>query len=198
MTKSQTMSVDSKKWGSAFMTPSRQAVASTTYIETDSSSFRELVQKLTGVSEPGGKLPLTMPARSEKTCKGSAAGVIKSDDNCFKSGIEMVPQKPAFKLHNRRQFHKKVQIKLGLRNDPDSEGDSYRFLPNLISSPITPLGHGDLFTHSDYCCSSYIPKSSYLEEEGQEFCLEASPNCLKREPELLPLFPLHSTTRPST
>ncbi|GLJ18339.1 hypothetical protein SUGI_0324620 [Cryptomeria japonica] len=215
MTKSQAMAECSKQWGSAnseWASAPKQTIIYTTFVETDSDGFRELVQKLTGVSE-GEKMPVTMPARNSR--KGGAlaavgAGVKTDSCDMIKGGVEVGIQKSGFKLHQRRQFQKKIETKrsfyhelhkptrlTGNNNDVSLSPVTPKA---LIPSPITPLEPADPFNSSPSCCYSSTPtsgnQSSYLEEEEQGFYFEASAISVKREPELLPLFPLHSPTQP--
>ncbi|GLJ18337.1 hypothetical protein SUGI_0324600 [Cryptomeria japonica] len=210
MTKSQAIPATPKQWGSVNSECRglfKQSSPAHTFVEIDSHSFKELVQKLTGFSEDyeGQKLPVTMAARSSN--KGCTVAATKSDGDCFavvKNGIEMGPQKSALNLHIRRHFKRKLEIKLDrtdsrstIRLAGDTEMSSPMTLPALVSSPITPLGIAEPFTSSSYYQCSSTPtscnQSSYLEEEFTK----ASPNSLKRIPELLPLFPLHSSTEPN-
>ncbi|GLJ18340.1 hypothetical protein SUGI_0324630 [Cryptomeria japonica] len=194
----------SKHGGSASSectTSYKETVIYTTYIETESNGFKDVVQKLTGVSE-GEKLPVTMPAR--KPGRGRAAGGIKPDISCcalMEGGIEVGAHKSPLKLHPRKEFHKTMEIKLDLNHDTTSMLSSGNH-GVLFQSPITSLGHADPFvSSSSHCCfSSSTPnscnESSYLEEVN-EFGFEGPLIRLKREPELLPLFPLHSPMHPT-
>ncbi|GLJ18341.1 hypothetical protein SUGI_0324640 [Cryptomeria japonica] len=214
MAKSQSIAQGSKQSGSAnseCTTSYKQTIIYTTFLETESHSFKELVQKHTGVSE-GEKLPVTMPPK--KSSRGSAVAGLKSDGGfaLIKGGIEVGPQKSAFKLHHRRQFHKRLEMQLGLGHDDASApklvaGNGCVLSPTLNPSPCTPLGPIDPFTCSStsYCYNNYSTsccstpscnQSPYLDEQGEEFCFEASAIRVKSEPELLPLFPLHSPIKP--
>ncbi|GLJ18338.1 hypothetical protein SUGI_0324610 [Cryptomeria japonica] len=198
-----------KQWGSANSESPKgfnQSVHPDTFVEIDSHSFKELVQRLTGASEnsESKKLPVTRPARTPK--KDGPAEGMKSGWNC---GFQVGIQKPAFKLQDRRKFQRKLEINLGLNDHHYAHrltgnhyyGLSSVTLPALISSPITPLGPFDPFNSppSYYydstptsCCQSLC-----LEEEKEKFCFEGSAVSVKREPELLPLFPLHSSRQSS-
>ncbi|KAH9331419.1 hypothetical protein KI387_003527, partial [Taxus chinensis] len=186
MTKSKAMPAGSKQWGSAnseWTRSPKQTIVYTTFVETDSHSFRDLVQKLTGVSE-GEKLPVTINGRN--SVKGSVEAGIKSEGDCsalIKSGIEVGTQKSAFNLHQRRKFQKRLEIKPGFYHDSQNEttilpgGKKYVISPTVIPSPITPLGPVDPFNTSPSYCYSSTPTScnpsSYL-EEGEKFCFQDS------------------------
>lgn len=226
MTKSQTGSLHGKQWGSVTakptVTPQVEATKlkhieiRTTFVQTDTSSFRELVQKLTGVSDDSEvgefNFPTTMPAKYANSNAAESGSVLQYGHSAFnKSGIEVGPRKSAFKLHERRQCPTKLQIKLGLHGTNPHRllpGEVLSLpLPALIPSPITPLGP-DRFTSNH--CTAYSPNSTPscnqssstdLPEEksiaGEGFCFQPlpSPRHGKIEPELLSLFPLHSPRR---
>lgn len=228
MTKSQTGSLQGKQWGSVTGKPTitpqveptklKHIEIRTTFVQTDTNSFRELVQKLTGVSEDSEvgefKFPTTMPAKFANSNAADCGSVLQYGLSAFnKSGIEMGPRKSAFKLHERRQCPTKLQIKLGLHSTNPHRllpGEVLSLpLPALIPSPISPLGP-DGFTSNH--CTAYSPNSTPTsgnhpssstdsrEEKsitGEGFCFQPlpSPRHGKIEPELLSLFPLHSPRR---
>lgn len=152
----------------------RKSGVATTFVETDIHGFRALVQKLTGV--------LDMNSRR---------------------GMEMGPRKTAFKLQDRRKFQRQLEIKLGniTSHSPSpspspSCSSNALFQGNFLSptavfhSPVTPLGP-DPFASRNHSPSSSFSASISLDLEGEgEFSFG---DCPKREPQLLPLFPLHST-----
>ncbi|XP_059644270.1 VQ motif-containing protein 11-like [Cornus florida] len=160
----------------------------TTFVQADPSTFRDVVQRLTGAThDPSAhKLPVTSPARfAGKTTSG-----------------EMGPRRPAFKLHERRQSARKLEIQLnngagsfGLGSDSCPSTRQRSFLgfggEMLMVSPVSPL---DLFMRG----SPRTPRSPSEEEDRaiaeKGFYLHPSPLSTPRgsEPELLPLFPLHS------
>lgn len=200
----------SKQWGSVdseWASSPKQTIIYTTFVETDSDGFRELVQKLTGVSEgenENEKLPVTMPARNSR--KG---GKSDEDPGAVGKSVELGIQKSGFKLHQRRQFQKKIETKRSFYHElhkptrlsgNNKNHNDVTIASALIPSPITPLEPADPFNSSPSCCYSSTPtsgnQSSHLEEEEQGFCFEGSAISVKREPELLPLFPLHSPTQP--
>lgn len=226
MTKSQTGSLHGKQWGCVTAKPIiapqveptklKHIEIRTTFVQTDTNSFRELVQKLTGVSDDaeGGefKFPTTMPTKYANSNAVECGSVLQYGHSAFnKGGIEMGPRKSAFKLHERRQCPTKLQIKLGLQSANPNRllpGEVLSLpLPALIPSPISPLG-SDRFT-SNHCtasspnstspCNHQSSSTDPREEKsiaGEGFCFQPlpSPRHAKIEPELLPLFPLHSPT----
>lgn len=162
----------------------QQIAVPTTFVQADTSSFRELVQKLTGISDDSQeKLPITMPARyanrggggvvagkqhATQAEGGGVAGVglyFKQGPDISKPGVEVGPRKSAFKLHERRQSMRKLEIKLGLtslRHNPSSglsprtagelRSPNPQDIPALVPSPVTPLG-------SDPFENGYSPSS---------------------------------------
>lgn len=157
----------------------------TTFVQADPSNFRAVVQHLTGASPDSAspKLPVTLPTRLAAPRPTSA---------------DMGPRRPPFKLHERRQSVRKLEIKLGNAIAPSSTAPSpssarHRGFVGLggemmMVSPVSPL---ELF-------SPRTPRSPVEEEERaiaeKGFYLHPSPLSTPRtsEPELLPLFPLHS------
>lgn len=230
----------------------QQIAVPTTFVQADTSSFRELVQKLTGISDDSQeKLPITMPARYANRGGGASGkhhatqaeggvgvgGVglyFKQGPDISKPGVEVGPRKSAFKLHERRQSMRKLEIKLGLtslRHNPSSglsprttgelRSPNLQDIPALVPSPVTPLGSdpfengyspSSVSTTPTSCNAAYGPptptsesSSSVLSEEERAiaekgFYLHPSPLNTPRgsEPELLPLFPLHSPRQSSS
>ncbi|TXG69406.1 hypothetical protein EZV62_004341 [Acer yangbiense] len=99
--------------------------ANTTFVQADPSTFRTIVQKLTGApDDPSSpKLPLTLSTRP--TTAATAA-------------TNLGPKRPTFKLHERRQTAKKLEIKL------NSSSSSFNNLYNkqrgsFLVSPVSTL-----------------------------------------------------------
>ncbi|KAI3463426.1 hypothetical protein Pfo_020089 [Paulownia fortunei] len=157
-------------------------VPNTTFVQADPSTFRAVVQRLTG-------------AAPEKLAGKPNSG-------------EMGPRRPAFKLHERRPTARKLEIKLNNHNNnggaattttlhsPSSSARNHRsFLGEntVMASPVSPL---------EYLAARGSPKTprSPVEEEERAiaekgFYLHPSPLSTPRgsdPPELLHLFPLHS------
>lgn len=158
---------------------------STTFVQAEPSTFRAVVQKLTGATENllAEKLPVTLPAR----LAGKPATV------------DMGPRRPAFKLHERRQSAKKLEIKLnkGGASTPLASSARQRGFMGFggrETAMVSPVSTLDLFARG----SPKTPRSSLEEEEKaiaeKGFYLHPSPLSTPRgsELELLPLFPLQS------
>ncbi|XVF86405.1 hypothetical protein PTKIN_Ptkin18bG0037200 [Pterospermum kingtungense] len=161
-----------------------------TFVQADPSTFRTIVQKLTGASDDPSapKLPLTYPPRAA-------------------ASSDIGPKKRVFKLHERRKAIKKLEIKLNNdynnlnmgKNECPSDFFSVRQRGFLVS-PVSTL---DLWSRVSPTSAgeSEITRSLVEEEEERAiivekgFYLHPSPLSTPREraePELLPLFPLHS------
>ncbi|KAM1642327.1 hypothetical protein ACFX15_011738 [Malus domestica] len=89
----------------------------TTFVQADTNNFRDLVQKLTGLSSDSEKLPITHPARHYPKAP------ISTGDP---TDLRWSP----FKLQERKHTMRKLKIKLSLATLHGSQ---------LIPSPVTPL-----------------------------------------------------------
>eukprot|EP00262_Sarcandra_glabra_P007406 TRINITY_DN20195_c0_g1_i1.p1 TRINITY_DN20195_c0_g1~~TRINITY_DN20195_c0_g1_i1.p1 ORF type:complete len:186 (+),score=10.20 TRINITY_DN20195_c0_g1_i1:318-875(+) len=161
----------------------------TTFVQADTNTFRELVQKLTGAADDDNseKLPITLPARfAGRSNSGDIGG----------------PRRSAFKLQERRNNMRKLEIKLGLTSLRSFGGFSPRQAAagvSPIQSPVTPLGSDRLFSGQYSGSGSDSPSPVVSEEEKaiaeKGFYLHPSPLSTPRgsdPPELLTLFPLRS------
>ncbi|KAF6137898.1 hypothetical protein GIB67_014027 [Kingdonia uniflora] len=162
----------------------------TAFFQTDTKSFKDLVQKLTGVDENSPeKLPLTPLARfsTRSPVPSNAVG----------------PRRWAFKLQERRQnMMRKLEIKLGhtsIRNCPNNSPRSRtqtHLVDSTIPSPVTPLGTESLFSGSSSPAVSEEDKA--IAEKGyylHPLPLSSTPRGggpLSDLPQLLTLFPLKS------
>lgn len=154
----------------------------TTFVQADASTFRDLVQKLTGAAvDSPAKLPVTFPARASSrpnSVDASSAGIRRSP----------------FKLQERRHTMRKLEIKLGrttLRNSPR--------VVSPIYSPETPLSSESIFSGGPGSSCGNSPASEEdraIAEKG--FYLHPSPLNTpggSEPPELLILFPLSSPSQ---
>ncbi|EXC18763.1 hypothetical protein L484_007135 [Morus notabilis] len=180
-------------------TPSPTSPAPTTFVQADPNTFKDLVQKLTGSSGDTEKLPVTLPTRLS-----SKPSILVDPTG---------PRRSPFKLQDRRQTMRKLEIKLSLATIGGSSGTvpapgyQYHLSPRQIHwvdspipSPVTPLGSESLFVPSS---GSPSPSSPAVSEEERAiadkgFYLHPSPLSTPRAsepPELLNLFPLTSPSR---
>ncbi|XP_050231202.1 VQ motif-containing protein 11 [Mercurialis annua] len=155
----------------------------TTFVQADPSTFRTIVQKLTGAPDDSStqKLPLTHPNRPT-----AIPG----------------PKRPAFKLQERRQSAKNLQI--NLNNNTNYTFEQHHNLvqfrqPQQRGFLVSPVSTLDFFGSR---VSPRSPCEEYFGAEDEEKCiaekgfyLHPSPLNTPRgaePPELLPLFPLCS------
>jgi hypothetical protein len=169
----------------------------TTFVQADPSTFRAVVQRLTGAPDDPSAQKLPLTGKPKPTATTSAA--------------EMGPRKPAFKLHERRHATKKLELDIdhstafnkhcmGRANFnnlspscPPSASSGPPLRP-MIFSPVSPL---EFYARG----SPRTPREVEEEEERaiaeKGFYLHPSPLSTPRgadPPELLPLFPLQSPT----
>ncbi|KAL5542686.1 hypothetical protein UlMin_010396 [Ulmus minor] len=156
------------------VTSSSSSPTSTTFVQADPNSFKEIVQKLTGSPRDSDKLPVTLPARQSSK----------------QPAIPLDPTGPRrrshFKLQDRRQTMRKLEIKLSLASLSGNSPSHLRLSPggiqwvdSPIPSPVSPLGSG-----------SQSPAEKAITEKG--FHLHPSPLSTPRAsepPKLLNLFP---------
>ncbi|KAK9102068.1 hypothetical protein Sjap_019322 [Stephania japonica] len=149
--------------------------AHTTFVQADPTTFRALVQKLTGATEDSSteKLPVTPhPTRTD-----------------------MGPRRPAFKLQERRQSGRKLEISLGFNNGGHSNCNNHQSA--VLVSPVSPF---DLFSRGSASPRTPLDHEEMVQMEERAiaekgFYLHPSPRG-PEPPELLPLFPLHSPREP--
>ncbi|XP_004485790.1 VQ motif-containing protein 4 [Cicer arietinum] len=162
----------------------------TTFVQADTTSFKQVVQMLTGSSE-------------------TAKQASKSNNNI--PPIKSLPKKQhqSFKLYERRNsLHKNLNINPLLpifspknnstfspRNKQEILSPSILDFPALVLSPVTPL-IPDPFDRSNSARTSSFnaeaEEDKAIKEKG--FFLHPSPSSTPRdaEPRLLPLFPTTS------
>ncbi|XP_010260234.1 PREDICTED: VQ motif-containing protein 4 [Nelumbo nucifera] len=163
----------------------------TTFIQADTSSFKQVVQILTGSSET-----------AKQASKATVDPPSKSPIPPMKTG----PKKQGFKLYERRNSLKNLKISPlmpGLIQNsgfsprkPEILSPSLLDFPSLVLSPVTPL-IPDPFNRSptpyaDNSISNSLAEEKAIAEKG--FYLHPSPITTPRdsEPRLLPLFPVTS------
>ena len=140
----------------------QEFTSTTTFVQVDTSSFRELVQKLTGASDSDvEKLPITLPTRQASRGGGDQSGGGEHRykmDNTFGGLIpkpvgDLSARRPAFKLHERRQSNlRKLDVKAigaaaAFRRGVSGYGhggcsptsDLSPKFPCIPVSPVTPL-----------------------------------------------------------
>ncbi|CAI9766148.1 unnamed protein product [Fraxinus pennsylvanica] len=166
------------------------SIPNTTFVQADPSTFRAVVQKLTGTT--------TLDSATHKPPAATPSCLAGKPITG-----EMGPRKPAFKLHERRQTARKLEIKLGSGASslsmvsPSTTRHQQRNLLGfngemVMASPVSQL---ELFARG----SPRTPRSPMEEEEKaiaeKGFYFHPSPLSTPRgaePPELLPLFPVQS------
>jgi hypothetical protein len=111
------------------MATSSPPTSPTTFVQADTNSFRDLVQKLTGLASDTQQLPATRILSSSKS---------------FHSPVDFTgPRRSPFKLQERRHTSRKLEIKLGLTSLSNSSSPARQ--TRQVESPVTPLSSEFLF-----------------------------------------------------
>ncbi|XP_058095423.1 VQ motif-containing protein 4-like [Magnolia sinica] len=170
--------------------PETNAAYPTTFIQADTSSFKQVVQMLTGSSD---------------TTKPSSKPV---DPPLSKTAIPPMktgPKKPSFKLYERRNSLKNLKINPlmpGFQTNsnsgfsprqPEILSPSMLNFPSLVLSPVTPLSP-DPFNRPSPSTVDFRVSAEERAIAERGFYLHPSPITTPREsePRLLPLFPVTS------
>lgn len=164
----------------------------TTFIQADSSSFKQVVQMLTGSAETAAK-------------QTAAAAGVGPKSSIPPTGKPTGPKKPAFKLYERRASMKNLKMinpmipSFAGRSNPNSPAaasfsprkmteilsPSMLDLPSLALSPVTPL-IPDPFDRD-------VLKAEQRAIAEKGFYFLPSPRTSSEPPRLLPLFPVSSS-----
>lgn len=154
----------------------------TTFVQAEPDAFRDLVQKLTGLTEDPQKLPATLPSR-----------------HCSRPADPTGPRRSPFKLQERRHGVSQLEIKLGLTTAAlcDASPSHYSSRDQTQPSPMGPLGSPSFCFTSSGTTSPSSPALSDEEKAVSEKGFDLHPSQLStprgsEPPELLPLFPLTS------
>ncbi|GLT29474.1 hypothetical protein SLA2020_043400 [Shorea laevis] len=180
----------------------------TTFVQADTSSFKQVVQMLTGSSETAKLASSTKPAnpsQPEPNPKAHNIPPIKSIPNKNR-------QQSGFKLYERRNSLKNLKINplnpVFAQNNsgfsprkPEMLSPSILDFPSLVLSPVTPLipdpfdrsgptNYGNCFNNN----ATINPEAEEKAIKEKGFYLHPSPSTTPRdsEPRLLPLFPTTS------
>ncbi|KAF3596222.1 hypothetical protein DY000_02023240 [Brassica cretica] len=155
----------------------------TTFVQADTSSFKQVVQMLTGSSPNPTHQPDPRSSPSQFPIPPIKAVNKKQSSSSSSSG---------FRLYERRNSMKNLKINPLNPGKPEILSPSILDFPSLVLSPVTPL-IPDPFNRSG--SSSQSPddaEEKAMKERG--FYLHPSPATtpMDSEPRLLPLFPLTS------
>ncbi|CAI0376647.1 unnamed protein product [Linum tenue] len=201
------METESRRHVNAAALPPTSPVSSTTFVQADAATFRDLVQRLTGLSPDSEiRLPVTLPSRIHAPKQGNYNNNNSNNGNGNHPPVNS-PRRSPYKLQERRHTIRKLEIKLSrasLRNN-NSSGASPCSSPCLvespIASPVTPLMGSGAGESPFFSSTETSPSTPCSEEERaiaeKRFYLHPSPLSTPRgsePPELLPLFPLSSPT----
>ncbi|KAJ7948664.1 VQ motif protein [Quillaja saponaria] len=164
----------------------------TTFVQADTSSFKQVVQMLTGSSET-----------TKQASKPIQDPAVQPSRNFNIPPIKTSPKKQGFKLYERRNSIKNnLMINTLMPNFAQNSGFSPRKpeilspslldFPSLALSPVTPLNEDPFDKSSSPSLGSSSEEEKAIAEKG--FYLHPSPMTTPREsePQLLPLFPLTS------
>ncbi|XP_062221213.1 VQ motif-containing protein 4-like [Phragmites australis] len=162
----------------------------TTFVQADTSSFKQVVQMLTGAEQPT-KHDSTTTATAGNSGNAGTCGGQPASGSCR-------PKKPSFKLYERRSSLKNLKMIAPLAMGPPPSprrvatpeilSPSVLDFPSLKLSPVTPLT-GDPFNRSPASSYSEEAERAAIAERG--FFLHPSPRAAE-PPCLLPLFPVTS------
>ncbi|CAO2182908.1 unnamed protein product [Urochloa humidicola] len=166
----------------------------TTFVQADTTSFKQVVQMLTGAEQ--------QPPATTTTKTNDAAAPPAGGGGGQAAGGPCRPKKPSFKLYERRSSMKNLKMIAPLAMGPPPSprtrapeilSPSVLDFPSLkLSSPVTPLA-GDPFSRSPASASSSggeEAERAAIAERG--FFLHPSPRAAAEPPRLLPLFPVTS------
>ncbi|KAF5177842.1 Vq motif-containing protein [Thalictrum thalictroides] len=170
----------------------------TTFIQADSTSFKQVVQMLTGSTE-------TAKQASKAT---TTTTVDPSSQKSVIPPIKNGPKKQGFKLYERRNSLKNLKISPLMPGFIQNSGFSPRKheilspsildFPSLVLSPVTPLIPDPFNRSPPTTCTTTAAEEKAIAEKG--FYLHPSPVSTPRdsEPRLLPLFPVTSPRIPGS
>ncbi|TYI81741.1 hypothetical protein E1A91_D05G174800v1 [Gossypium mustelinum] len=178
----------------------------TTFVQADTSSFKQVVQMLTGSSET---------AKLASSTKPTPSPLSDSNPKTHIPPIKSIPknkQNSGFRLYERRSSLKNLKINplnpaFGSNNTgfsprkPEILSPSILDFPSLALSPVTPLIPDPFDRSGSSNYTNCINNNANLDKEAEEkaikekgFYLHPSPASTPRdsEPRLLPLFPVTS------
>lgn len=184
----------------------------TTFVQADTSTFKQVVQMLTGSSEttttPKSSLSSSSSKQQPQHHHQQQQQDLVPSRNFNIPPIKTAPKKQGFKLYERRNSIKNSLMlntimpnfannSVGFSSSPlkpEILSPSLLDFPSLVLSPVTPLNDDDPFDKS-----SSSPSLGNSSEEDKAiaqkgYYLHPSPITTPRdsEPQLLPLFPVSS------
>ncbi|XP_075487703.1 VQ motif-containing protein 4-like [Primulina tabacum] len=170
----------------------------TTFVQADTSSFKQVVQMLTGSSETAKQASKKDPTSTAAVPRGG--GVSNSSIPPIRSTAQ---KKQGFKLYERRNSLKNGLMINTLMSGfsqnsnfsprkPEILSPSILDFPALVLSPATPLNEDNLSRASPSSIENSLEEEKAISEK--KFYFHPSPRTApgNAEPQLLPLFPVTS------
>lgn len=176
----------------------------TTFVQADTTTFKQVVQMLTGSSETTTSTTTTTTTTTSTTTKPNQDLPQQPTRNFNIPPIKTAPKKQGFKLYERRNSLKNSVLMLNTLmpnvlprkqqqyHQQEILSPSLLDFPSLALSPVTPLNDDPFDKSSPSLGNSSSEEDKAIAEKG--FYLHPSPITTPRdsEPQLLPLFPLSS------
>lgn len=176
----------------------------TTFVQADTTTFKQVVQMLTGSSETTTSTTTTTTTTTSTTTRPNQDLPQHPTRNFNIPPIKTAPKKQGFKLYERRNSLKNSVLMLNTLMPnvlPRKQQQQYQQeilspslldFPSLALSPVTPLNDDPFDKSSPSLGNSSSEEDKAIAEKG--FYLHPSPITTPRdsEPQLLPLFPLSS------
>uniref|UniRef100_A0A2P2JW03 Uncharacterized protein MANES_03G109400 n=1 Tax=Rhizophora mucronata TaxID=61149 RepID=A0A2P2JW03_RHIMU len=182
----------------------------TTFVQADTSTFKQVVQMLTGSTETAKQASSSSSASSRIATSQDPTTTPPISRNFTIPPIKSTPKKQnsCFRLYERRNSNLKNSLMINTllpsfannssitgfspRNKPEILSPSLLDFPKLTLSPVTPLNEDPFNKSSPSLGNSSSEEERAIAEKG--FYLHPSPMSTPRdsEPQLLPLFPLTS------
>ncbi|CAJ2659786.1 unnamed protein product [Trifolium pratense] len=177
----------------------------TTFVQADTTTFKQVVQMLTGSSET----PTTPTTKQHQQHHHQQHQDLPQQTRNFNiPPIKTAPKKQGFKLYERRNSLKNSVLMLNTLMPNFSQNSNFSSprkqhhqqeilspslldFPSLALSPVTPL-NDDAFDKSSPSLGNSSEEDKAIAEKG--YYLHPSPITTPRdaEPQLLPLFPVSS------
>lgn len=172
----------------------------TTFVQADTTNFKQVVQMLTGSSETAKQASLKPVAPTDPSSSSNKSSFVIPPIKTT------TPKKQSFKLYERRANNFKNSLMINTlipsfannsgfspRNKPEILSPSLLDFPKLaLSSPVTPLNEDPFNKSSPSLGNSSSEEERAIAEKG--FYMHPSPISTPRdhEPQLLSLFPVTS------
>ncbi|KHN36830.1 VQ motif-containing protein 19-like [Glycine soja] len=172
----------------------------TTFVQADTSTFKQVVQMLTGSSDTTKQASQDPQPPSSSSSRNFNIPPIKAPPKKQQGGFKLYERRNSLKnslmlntlMPNFAYNHNNNSPSFSPRNNmPEILSPSLLDFPSLALSPVTPL-NDDPFDKSSPSLGNSSEEDKAIAEKG--FYLHPSPMTTPRdsEPQLLPLFPVTS------